>query len=367
MKRRITYAVILTVVIILFVTVALALEVYECGKTTDKDTSTLLGADWLSSGQAQASYDQWMNEPEWFVAKTENEEPNIASQTTIPLTEGDIRTMADSILSEIFSLNRTERASTQIIIEYDETYHAWVIHYSVPSTSLRDVHNDGWIIDSYDSKSDQYRWSVMLSEDGTMLDARSPDELAWNQLIPRSAYPHWDDWQDDLRAFMFCTTEERASFSAVYKPIVDAFLLEHPYVQCYFEQARSGQADLYNQTIYDITRQTYGIPGEYSLSEGEAVSIAIGAYLSSGLDGVTDEMIRNRCLICSFYIVTDPETPIWKVSIFSSQLSGNWQADDHRNGYRVVIDGATGTILEEGELFGTHDEYTVSEDALWRY
>ena len=161
---------------------------------------------------------------------------------------------------------------------------------------------------------------------------------------------------------MFCSVEERAAFCAAYKPIVDAFLLEHPDIALYFEQTKSGYADLYNETIYDITRQTYGIPSTETILEAEALSIAKSAYLCSGLPGVSEDMIKSRCLVCSLYIVTDPVAPVWKIEIFSSQLTGEWDANDHRNGYRVVINAQTGDIFEEGELFGTHEGYSVKEE-----
>lgn len=41
----------------------------------------------------------------------------------------------------------------------------------------------------------------------------SQEEYEWSQLIPRAAYPHWEA---DLRAFLYCSTEERAEWSFEY-------------------------------------------------------------------------------------------------------------------------------------------------------
>ncbi len=319
--------------------------------------------------EIQDAYDRWMLESELF-SQADASEESVSSDTPMPilhLTEDDIRESAYDILSEIYNFNKAERSATQIVTDYDDNYDVWTVHFTVSASSLREALKNEWSTDSYNSETGMYDWTIMLSADGTILDAHSPEELSWNQLIPRSAFPHWDNWEDDLRAFMFCSVEERAAFCAAYKPIVDAFLLEHPDIALYFEQTKSGYADLYNETIYDITRQIYGIPSTEAISETEALSIAKSAYLCSGLPGVSEDMIKSRCLVCSLYIVTDPVAPVWKIEIFSSQLTGEWDANDHRNGYRVVINALNGDILEEGELFGTHEGYSVLEDALWRY
>lgn len=193
------------------------------------------------------------------------------------------------------------------------------------------------------------------------------EEYEWSQLIPRAAYPHWEDWESDLRAFLYCSTEERAEFCATYKPVVDAFLDRRPDIKQYFLDTQSGYADRYSQTIYDVTRQTYGIPDEGSIPEEEALRIAQATYLNSGLEGVTQEMLQKRCLTSALFIVTEPSKTIWKVRIAASPHSGAWSMEDHHNGYRVVIDAASGAILGEGELYGSTPGMTVLESALWHY
>lgn len=71
------------------------------------------------------------------------------------------------------------------------------------------------------------------------------------------------------RCFLFCSAEERANFSATYKPIVDRFLQDHPDLQTYY----SSTSDL--NSVYITTRHVYGIPDELSINESQAIKTAI--------------------------------------------------------------------------------------------
>ena len=242
-----------------------------------------------------------------------------------------------------------------------------MIQFTVQASDLRPALRAEWISDDYDPSSDSYAWTVMISEDGSIINASSTDELDWNRLIPREAYPQWDQWKDELRAFMYCSTEERAQFSIIYKPVVDTFLEQHPSIAQYFAETPYGYAEEFDPTIYMITRQKYGVPGEENVSELEAIATARQAYISSGLTGVSEEMVNRRCLTSALYIITDRDRPIWKVEILASQLIGESAQGDHRSGYRVVIDATTGELLEQGELIRPFDGRTVQEEAMWSY
>ena len=78
-------------------------------------------------------------------------------------------------------------------------------------------------------------------------------------------------------------------------------------------------------------------------------------------------MLQKRCLTSALFIVTEPSKPIWKVRIAAAPHSGAWSMEDHHNGYRVVIDAASGAVLEEGELYGSTPGMSVLESALWHY
>lgn len=243
----------------------------------------------------------------------------------------------------------------------------WIADFFVEAEQLRPALRAEWGESYFDPAQKAYHWTKLFLASGERTDASSVEEYEWSQLIPREAYPHWKDWKADLRAFLYCSTEERAEFCATYKPVVDAFLDRHPDIKQYFLDTQSGYADRYSQTIYDITRQTYGIPDEGSIPEEEALRIAQAAYLNSGLEGITQEMLQKRCLTSALFIVTEPSKPIWKVRIAASPHSGAWSMEDHHNGYRVVIDAASGAILEEGELYGSTPGMSVLESALWHY
>ena len=315
-----------------------------------------------NDSEIDESFECWLYGNSIFSApsEAENTPPRL-------LTEEDVTDMAEFLLSEIYNFNRAERAATQKSVSFDESRSVWMIQFTVQASDLRPALRAEWISDDYDPSSDSYAWTVMISEDGSIINASSIDELDWNRLIPREAYPQWDQWKDELRAFMYCSTEERAQFSAIYKPVVDTFLEQHPSIAQYFAETPYGYAEEFDPTIYMITRQKYGVPGEENVSELEAIATARQAYISSGLTGVSEEMVNRRCLTSTLYIITDRDRPIWKVEILASQLIGESAQGDHRSGYRVLIDATTGELLEQGELIRPFDGRTVQEEAMWSY
>lgn len=278
-----------------------------------------------------------------------------------------VRQLCLSELSEIHSFSKKERQATEITIRFDDEAGLWIADFFVEAEQLRPALRAEWGESYFDLAQNAYHWTKLFLASGERTDASSVEEYEWSQLIPRAAYPHWEDWESDLRAFLYCSTEERAEFCAAYKPVVDAFLDQRPDIKQYFLDTQSGYANRYSQTIYDITRQTYGIPDEGSIPEEEALRIAQAAYLNSGLEGVTQEMLQKRCLTSALFTVTEPSRPIWKVRITAAPHSGAWSIEDHHNGYRVVIDAASGAILEEGELYGSTPGMSVLESALWHY
>ena len=310
-----------------------------------------------------AEYERWFSESELFAS---TEETADKPETEIA-DEEEIRLMADSMLSEVYNFNQAERAATKIDINYNEEHGVWIVSYAVSADDLRSELKAEWTTQCYDAGQNAYTWTQLLTVDGKMAQASSIEEYEWNQLIPREAYPHWEDWHDDLRAFLYCSVEERAAFSAAYKPVVDAWLDANPEAGQYFLKTKSGYADRLNETTYAITRQTYGIPDEDCVAEADAVTIAREAYLNAGLANVTAEMISQRCLTAVFFITADPEQPVWKIEIAASPHAGSWNAEDHHNGYRVVIDAHTGVVLEEGELYGANPGANILESALWMY
>ena len=316
-----------------------------------------------SDQEIAEAYRRWEGESDLFTSVEEITEP--AELPT--LTEEDVRSMADSMLSEIYNFNKAERAATKVEISYLPEHQIWIVQFCVKANDLRPALREEWITSDHDDQQGIYAWTRILTAEGRLEEGSSLEEYEWNHLIPRDGYPQWGVWEDDLRSFLYCTTEERAAFSAQYKPIVDTFLSEHPDIANYFEETTYGYAEMYDQTPYMITRQAYGIPDDGKITEIAAIAAAKQAYLNAGLEGVSEEMLEQRCLISAFYIVTDPERPIWKVEIMTSQRTGFFDPSDHRNGYRVVIDALTGVVVEEGELLGPFDGKSVLEDALWRY
>ena len=104
----------------------------------------------------------------------------------------------------------------------------WIADIFVEAEQLRPALRAEWGESYFDPAQKAYHWTKLFLASGERTDASSVEEYEWSQLIPRAAYPHWKDWESGLRAFLYCSTEERAEFCAVYKPVVDAFLDRRP-------------------------------------------------------------------------------------------------------------------------------------------
>lgn len=295
----------------------------------------------------KSEFERWFSESELF----SDPESIILEDNNTIASEDDIRQLCLSDLTEIYNFNRNECNSTTISISFDEITTVWTATYYVKSNSLRDALKADLGIEKYNVLEDAYTWSRLFSSNGKRLFVSSVEELEWDGLIPQAGYPNWDRWEDALNSFLFCTTEERAEFSKTYKPLVDAYLSMHPNISEYFMSKESVYGNTYNPTIYYITRHQYGTPDDSVITQEKAIDIAFQAWIDSGAQGVWKEMLDSQRSIYCLYDITDPETPLWKVSL-SYYYEENPDPNANKDGYFVIVDAQNGQIIDRYIISG---------------
>lgn len=299
-------------------------------------------------------YERWFTESNLFIPADD-----VVEQPIEPITSEDaVLEIADSMLSEIYNFNKAERAATKISATFDQNNEIWIVSFYVKASDLRTSLRAERTTYDYDAAQDAYIWTKVLLSNGQLTDASSAEEYEWDNIIPREGYPNWDVWEDDYRAFLYCTAEERAAFSAQYKPIVDSFIDQHPAIREYYETHDGG-------TAYQITRHIYGIPNAGAISEDDALQIAFAAWQASGVDGVKPGILDDRRSYYCLYDVSDPDKPVWKVSM---QYVYDHIPDQSMNfdGFFVVIDAHTGEILKQYIQSGP-DGMTQYCDSAYKY
>lgn len=312
-------------------TLDMAFEVLYRSLNPDADEKTISEA-----------YDRWLDESRDALQLDQAAENLSGSQSEV---EQEIWEWCWSSLTEIHNMNQREQAATTIDIQFHASEKLWTATFTIGADDLRQTLRNEWGSTYYDAEQNVYTWTTYFLEDGTRTEATSLEEYLYSQLIPRSAWPNWDQWEDDLRAFLYCTTEERAEFSSTYKPVVDQFLSEHP------DMAESLANSSAWSATYMATRHCYGIPDEKAISEEQAIQTALNAWMAYDPEGVWPEMIESDRGVYILYDITDAEHPVWKVGLqYWQELNPDPKAN--KDDYFVMIDAYTGEILKEYSEFG---------------
>ena len=283
-----------------------------------------------------AEYEKWFSESDLFKPADESTADNQSEKAT----EEDILELCRLDLSEIYSFSKTERQSTEITVRFDDEAGLWIANFYVEAEDLRSALRAEWGADYYDAEQNAYHWQKLFLANGKRTDAANVEDYLFSQLIPDEGYPNYDQWDNGYRAFLYCSAEERAAFSETYKPIVDSFLAEHPNVKEYYETTQD-----FN-TIYITTRHVYGVPDASSVSENQAIETAIAAWVASGEEGVWPEMLDSERSIYALYDITDPENPLWKVSL-SYWYEKTPDPNANKDGYFVILNARTGEIVSQ--------------------
>ncbi|MDR0199871.1 MAG: hypothetical protein LBI43_04760 [Streptococcaceae bacterium] len=263
-------------------------------------------------------------------------------------------------LTEVLSFSENERDSTTIsaelldgtsVAEWLATVSYWKVTLSIKADDLRKATTESLKRRNahYDETNELYSLSYYFELDGSGI-GMSLNEYFFGYLIPTSEYPGDAVPGNEYRYFLEATPEEKAAFSAKWKPLLDQWLAERPDIVRWLEQ------DTGIYTAIAVTRHAYGVPSDKAIPLETAIQIAKDAYLNSGITGfsyltgeitrVTEEMIEERCSINSFYDITDEEQPLWKIHISYAAIYEPLQ-EDHADGYHVIMNAITGQILNE--------------------
>lgn len=145
----------------------------------------------------------------------------------------------------------------------------------------------------------------------------SPDESRETQsnFDPLNYGEHFGEWNLD----------QKAAFSAEWKPLMDEYLTEHPNYRGFY----------YYETLY-----TYGIPSNSDISQNQAAEIAKNAAQQIG---ATNDYLE-RADAHFYFDVSNPNEPLWKV-YWSTIFSANAKYQDAL-GYFVVISSPSGNVLD---------------------
>lgn len=130
--------------------------------------------------------------------------------------------------------------------------------------------------------------------------------------------------------FFNWTLEEKAAFSAKWRPLADAYKAEHPY----FTGARNN--------FWLWTRRIFGLPSETDLRQEEALRIA-KEHLT--LYGETDETLNAIDNVQYFFDVTEADRPQWRLCIQWNADFANHNMERERQ-YYIKIDAVTGEVLD---------------------
>lgn len=133
--------------------------------------------------------------------------------------------------------------------------------------------------------------------------------------------------------FTFWPLEDKQAVTDMLRPVILENMAETP-----------GYAD---QTRIYWATHFYGLPDERSISQEKAIEIAKSQLTTTF--GLNDDQAALLGKVGLFYEVTDPENPLWKVTL---RLNNGAGADATAVGlkiscnYRVVIHAYTGEVIE---------------------
>lgn len=311
------------------------------------------GADPVTIG---ASYEEW-------AARIQAQTPmptemHVPTKKVVGQDYAALVKTIDGYMADVMSMSTRERNAATWTAELNEAGTAWQVNISVKGSLLREetrewFHRQYLIGNTaYDQETDYYDYPYVFTAEGRSGDAATLEEYEWNNLIPREAWPEMPDayadypYFDPLKCFLYASAAEKAAFSQAWKPVVDAWLEEHP---AYKDKLL---AEGSNNYLYRITRHHYGTPPEKYIQQHEALRIAVMHSITLRPD-VTVDQLMNRCHHILYYDLCDPDRPLWKVEV-------SWDAERMLSGdpvvdFLVIIDPRSGEVISDQRTLTLED------------
>ncbi len=258
-------------------------------------------------------------------------------------TEAAILELAKSTLTEINGLNRAEVEKAQLSAQWLEDKQVWVASVTIKAEDLRPGKQE-LFANTY-GKSDVYTYGFLCDKTGDIVSWESDIEAyEFTNLIPREAFP---DGKREHDGFRRASVEEKAAFSQQWKPVVDAWLEQHPG----FDIKDKERA---NTAISYTTYHAYGLPGADAISQDEAYEIAVARFVDDVAEADL-ELVKLYSYANYFYDITDPDKPLWKVSINQDRelTTGITVPKWLSGGYFVCMDAVTGEVIDAYDYSGS--------------
>lgn len=187
------------------------------------------------------------------------------------------------------------------------------------------VTRDGKIMDSamdedYLSPAEQVQMEVQFANEND-LEAIALFQQYANEHFPEGVYD-----------FDFWPLEDKAAVTDMLRPVILENMAENP-----------NYAD-YTRIFW--ANHFYGLPDEKAIAQEKAIELA-KEQLTSAF-GLTEEQAATVDRVGLFYEVTDPEHPLWKVTLRVGEQRDAAIALDMKlfYRYRIVIDAYTGSVTE---------------------
>ena len=271
---------------------------------------------------------------------------------TYASSDEEVRALFILNMSEVLSMSKSECAAAKVDVSQVEGYPLWQVTMTVHGKDLRDSTKmtlGTGSPEGYDAETDTYTYIVLFEDTENGLqrvpDAHSIAEYEYAKLNETIAWPGSDeDVHGYYHRFLVASVAEKAAFSAEYKPVIEAWYAEHLDFSANLEKAYKEGTNL--DTLYMITRHTYGIPADGAIQEEEIKVRAADVYVNLFGNASVAELLGEKFEMYVWFDVTDESDPVWKVTVRSS-------VDANPTGYmnyetRHMVFTPDGTLLRDG-------------------
>jgi len=181
---------------------------------------------------------------------------------------------------------------------------------------IMDSTMDPWVL----SPEEQMRMEVQFANENDQ-EAIDLFQQYANEHFPEGVYN-----------FEFWPLEDKAAVTDMLRPVILENMAENP---SYADYTR----------IFWATH-IYGLPDEKAISQEKAIELAKEQLTSSF--GLTEEQAATVDNVGLFYEITDPERPLWKITLRVGEQRDTATALGMKlfYRYRIVIDAYTGAVAE---------------------
>lgn len=273
---------------------------------------------------------------EWSAHGGTYDKPNpelldyLTISTPLP-SDASAETVISVVREKLFSLGIVEDTASLVITPtfgFDEHFNSGCIPV--------------WLVQIEDDRGGV--WKAVVTHKGELLsmvpyvqafhEYRTPDEQFWAVTFPGEDY---FVEQDLLFGVIDCTLsfEERAAHTARWRPLVEAWMIEHPYY-----------LNMPGMEYLVTIERIYGVPDERTIPQTQAEKIAQDALTQH-----LGEAYLSKRDVRVDYLVNDPEHPVW---IFRFGRIKGMSRDEYRtisgtnpmitSMYVVTLDAYSGTV-----------------------